>query len=148
MLAEKNNEEQRSFWSAKRRWILDAVLALSAFVVIATSLYFLYLPTGYQGGRNPYYEISILFARVTWDALHTWGGILMILIALAHVAVHWRWFFTHGTQNLAANAGGNRKIESTRARKFVGKYLTGCVIPVVCIERGLFYVCPGQPSGD
>ena len=33
MFVEKNNEGQRSFWSAKHRWFLDMVLGISAFVV-------------------------------------------------------------------------------------------------------------------
>lgn len=96
MLAEKIIKKQKSFWSTKRRWMLDAVLGLSAVVVAASGIYFLYLPTGYQGGSNPYYDMIILFSRQAWDLLHIWSGILMILVALVHIAVHWKWFLRMG----------------------------------------------------
>ena len=84
--------KERPCRSTIRRWFLDAFLGLSALVVIASSIYFLYFPVGYQGGRNPFYDQVILFSRTTWDILHTWSGIAVIAIALAHIVVHWKWF--------------------------------------------------------
>jgi hypothetical protein len=50
------------------------------------------LPTGgFQGGRNPLYNIQVLFDRHTWDDLHTWGGIAMIAAAIIHLGIHWSW---------------------------------------------------------
>ena len=76
----------------RNNWLLDIGLMISAAVVAASSLYFLYLPSGgYRGGRNPAHNLQILFSRSTWDDLHTWGGAAMIVIALAHLLVHWKW---------------------------------------------------------
>ncbi len=76
----------------RRNWLLDAVLLISAVFVAASSAYFLYFPSaGYQGGRNPGYNAVVLFNRDTWDIIHTWMGIAMILVALVHFLVHWNW---------------------------------------------------------
>lgn len=79
-------------WVTKRNWWIDAILLLGGVLAIISGIYFLYLPTGgYQGGRNLYYGIQVLFARSTWEDLHTWGGILMILAAAVHITIHWDW---------------------------------------------------------
>ena len=75
----------------KRLWIIDAGLLISAIVAIVSGVYFLFFPQGFQGGRNPFYSIRIIFTRTTWDLLHTWLGIAMIIIATIHFLVHWDW---------------------------------------------------------
>ncbi len=73
-------------------WQIDAVLFLSAITAALSGVYFLFLPSGgYQGGRNPFYGVTILFDRHTWDLLHTWSGVAMILAVLVHFAIHWKW---------------------------------------------------------
>ncbi len=76
----------------QKNWWIDAALFGSALVAILSGIYFLFLPTGgFQGGRNPLYNIQILFDRQTWDDLHTWGGIAMIVAAIIHLGIHWSW---------------------------------------------------------
>ena len=76
----------------KVNWLLDANVFLTASVAALTGIYFLYLPIGgYQGGRNPTYGLKVLFERATWDDLHTWSGILMIIVGMIHLLYHWRW---------------------------------------------------------
>lgn len=76
----------------ERNWWIDASLFLSAALSVLSGIYFLYLPVGgYQGGRNPWYGITILFDRHTWEDLHTWGGLAMVIIATIHLALHWNW---------------------------------------------------------
>lgn len=79
----------------RMNWLIDAGLFFSALVATITGIYFLFLPTGgYRGGRNPYYGITILFDRHTWDDLHTWFGVAMIAIVVIHLTIHWRWIVT------------------------------------------------------
>ncbi len=79
----------------RMNWLVDASLFISALVVAITSIYFLYLPSGgYRGGRNPYYGITILFDRRTWEDWHTWFGVAMIIIVGIHLTLHWRWIVT------------------------------------------------------
>ena len=76
----------------QKNWWIDAVLFGSALIAGLSGIYFLFLPSsGYQGGRNPHYGVNIFFTRDTWDDLHTWGGAVMIAIAIIHLAIHWRW---------------------------------------------------------
>ena len=72
-------------------WI-DAWLFISALLAGLTGIYFLYAPVGgYRGGRNPSYNVQFLLDRTTWDDLHTWGGVLMIVAAIIHLFLHWSW---------------------------------------------------------
>ena len=74
----------------RRNWIMDALLFGGALTAVLSGVYFLFLPVGgYQGGRNPFYGIKVIFERQTWDLIHTWGGVAMILAALVHLALHW-----------------------------------------------------------
>jgi hypothetical protein len=76
----------------KSNWWIDASLGISAVLAVLSSIYFLIYPvTGYQGGRNPYYNKTLIFSKATWDTFHTWAGILMILAALVHIIIHWKW---------------------------------------------------------
>lgn len=76
----------------QKNWWIDAGLALSALIASLSGIYFLFAPSGgYQGGRNLYYNLQVLFDRHTWDDLHTWGGVAMIVIAIIHFAIHWNW---------------------------------------------------------
>jgi hypothetical protein len=79
----------------QRNWWIDAILALSGLSAILSGIYFLYLPTGgYQGGRNPYYDLKILFTRHTWEDIHLWGGLAMTGVAAVHLVIHWSWVVT------------------------------------------------------
>ena len=94
-----------------RNWWIDAVLFSSALIAALSGVYFLYFPTGgYQGGRNPYYNINILFTRHTWDDLHTWGGIVMIAIAAIHLILHWSWVVNMTRRAYKDIAGINGKM--------------------------------------
>lgn len=74
------------------QWLIDAALFLSGIIAALSGVYFLYLPSGgYQGGRNPMYGVTILFERHTWDDLHAWGGIAMIVVIVVHLAIHGKW---------------------------------------------------------
>ena len=76
----------------QKNWWIDLALFSSAVIAALSGIYFLYLPSGgFQGGRNPYYNLQILFSRQTWDDLHTWGGVAMIAAAVIHVVIHWKW---------------------------------------------------------
>ena len=76
----------------RQNWWIDALLALGALVAVLSSLYFLAFPNGgYQGGRNVYYNHVAVFSRLTWDIIHTWSGLAMIMAALIHILIHWKW---------------------------------------------------------
>jgi hypothetical protein len=76
----------------RNNWLIDAALFIGALIASISGIYFLFLPSGgYQGGRNPFHGVTILFSRQTWDDLHTWFGVLMIAAVAVHFAIHWGW---------------------------------------------------------
>ncbi len=76
----------------RNNWLVNTTLLISALTAALSGIYFLFLPVGgYQGGRNPYYGIILLFERHTWEDIHTWGGVAMIVVAAVHIPLHWRW---------------------------------------------------------
>ncbi|MCA9972715.1 MAG: DUF4405 domain-containing protein, partial [Anaerolineales bacterium] len=76
----------------RNNWLIDTAVFLGALLAMLTGVYFLYLPSGGSaGGANPWVGTVILFARETWETLHTWGGLLMIGAVVVHLAIHWRW---------------------------------------------------------
>jgi cytochrome b subunit of formate dehydrogenase len=76
----------------QKNWWINASLFGSALIASLSGIYFLYLPNGgFQGGRNSLYNVQILFTRPTWDDLHTWGGVIMIVAAFIHLVLHWKW---------------------------------------------------------
>jgi hypothetical protein len=94
----------------RHNWWIDAVLFSSAVLATLSGIYFLFLPVGgYQGGRNPWYGVTILFTRHTWDLLHTWSGVIMIAVVTVHLSLHWPWVLNitrrtiNGLRGKAAN---------------------------------------------
>jgi hypothetical protein len=101
------NLSVRTRWN----WLLDAKVFTTALIATLSGIYFLYFPVGgYQGGRNPSYGIQILFERLTWDLVHTWSGILMIIAGVIHLVYHWSWVKMMGKRILGRLAGQPMKM--------------------------------------
>jgi hypothetical protein len=133
----------------RNNWLIDVVLLCSAIVASLSGIYFLFLPTGgYRGGRNPFYDLQILFNRSTWEDLHTWGGVAMIAIAVVHIPLHWNWIVTMTRKALLAltSKGGamskngrlNLAINITIGLSFLISALTGLY----------FFLIPGASHGS
>jgi hypothetical protein len=65
---------------------IDAATTLSFLITALSGVYLLFAPGG-RGAIGP----LLLFARSTWGVLHTWGGVVLIISAVIHFAIHWRW---------------------------------------------------------
>jgi len=89
MSTQTNSEEISK--KTRRNWWIDAGLLVSAAIAIISGIYFLFFPSGYQGGRNPLYNSVLLFERHTWDEVHSWSGILITIMVLVHLALHAEW---------------------------------------------------------
>ena len=71
---------------------VDAIIALSFLVCALSGVYFLFGPSGgFEGGRNAAWDPNFLFSRTAWDLIHTWSGVVLVVAALVHFAIHWRW---------------------------------------------------------
>ena len=72
-------------------WI-DVAIGFFFILSALSGLLLFFYPSGYQGGRNPYYGQTILLLTThQWDALHTWSSIGMIAGVGAHLVLHWKW---------------------------------------------------------
>jgi hypothetical protein len=74
-------------WRGRWNLILNVIVGLSFSLAAISSVYFLYFP----GGSNSAAASTVIFTRTAWDMLHTWSGTVLILAALVHFAIHWRW---------------------------------------------------------
>ena len=127
-----------------RNWWIDAVLFTSALIAALSGVYFLYFPTGgYQGGRNPYYNIQILFTRHTWDDLHTWGGIVMIAIAAIHLILHWSWVVNMTRRAYKDLAGINGKMNWRGRLNLILNVVVGLSFLLTAISGIYFLYVPG-----
>ena len=71
---------------------VNVTIGLSFLVCATSGVYFLFAPDGgFQGGGNIGWDPGFLFTRTTWDLIHTWSGIVMIVAAVLHFWIHWRW---------------------------------------------------------
>lgn len=66
--------------------VLNLVVGISFILTAISGIYFLFSPGG-PGAA----DTAWLFSRFTWDMIHTWAGITLILAAVLHFAIHWMW---------------------------------------------------------
>ena len=78
---------------ARLNYVLDAVMGLAFLLSGMTGVAFLLMGSGgYLGGRNAGYATALLgLSRGTWNDLHTWASVMMIVGIVVHVALHWKW---------------------------------------------------------
>lgn len=133
----------------RSNWFIDATVFSSALIAALSGIYFLFLPSGgYQGGRNPLYGVTVLFQRATWEDLHTWGGVGMIVAAVVHLAIHWKWVtgtvkrvtkkLTGGSGTINRHAWFNIGIDAVIALSFLITAVSGVYLLFVPGGRGAF----------
>jgi hypothetical protein len=119
--------------------LLDMQLGISGLLSGISGIYFLFLPVGgYQGGRNPYYGITILFDRHTWSDIHTWVSVAMISVALLHITVHWEWIVKM-TKNGIRSMVGIKKLNRYSQFNLMVNILIG-VSGLICGLSGLYFL--------
>jgi hypothetical protein len=77
----------------KLNFLLDTAIFIAFLLSAVSGVVFLFLPQGgFQGGRNPGFQGSILFlSRAGWRDLHTWASLIFVAGVVIHLALHWRW---------------------------------------------------------
>jgi hypothetical protein len=77
---------------AKINITVDMAIAVSFLLTAVSGIYFLFAPSsGYQVEAHPNWSGGLLLSATTWDLLHTWSGTVLVVAALVHFAIHWRW---------------------------------------------------------
>ena len=76
----------------KINYAIDLVIGFAFILSALSGLVLFVAPSGYQGGRNPYYLETVLFLSThDWSTVHTWGSLAMIAGVGAHLVLHWNW---------------------------------------------------------
>ena len=119
--------------------LLDLQLLISGLLSGLSGIYFLFLPVGgYQGGRNPYYGITILFDRHTWGDIHTWASVVLISLAVLHIPIHWDWIVKM-TRNGVGSLMGVKKLNKHSQFNLAVNILIG-LSGLICGLSGLYFL--------
>jgi preprotein translocase subunit SecY len=134
----------------RRNWWIDASLFTSALAAALSGVYFLYFPIGgFQGGRNPYYNIQVLSTRHTWSDLHIWGGIVMISVAIIHITLHWSWVVNMTRRMLKDLTGKNGKMNQRGRFNLLLNVVVGISFLLTAISGVYFlFVTGGRGAVD
>ena len=129
------------------RWWLFLLLSVTGIAIFFSSVYFLYFPVGFQGGRNPDYGTIIVFGREMWNAIHLWSGIGMIIAMVIHIAVHDRWILamykrlfhgkSKGIKSLNGKVRFNILLDVVAALSFLIVAISGVVLLVLPSGRSV-----------
>jgi hypothetical protein len=131
----------------KNNWLLDAGLFISAVLASISGIYFLFFVSGgYQGGRNPTYGVRFLMDRSGWDTLHTWGGVIMIVVALAHLIYHWHWVVSM-TRRVFRDIFSNSKVLNAKGRWNVFIDVMVAAGFTVTAISGVYFLFAGSSHG-
>jgi hypothetical protein len=78
---------------AKLNFVVDAMILIAFLAATLSGVVLMTMPHGgYQGGRNPDFNATVLsLSRSEWNDLHVWGSLGMIAGIVVHLALHWRW---------------------------------------------------------
>ena len=127
----------------RHNWEVDAALFISAVIAILSGIYFLIVPGGYQGGRNPFYNTVILFSRYEWDLIHTWTGAAMIAAAAVHITIHWKWIASMSKRAVHTLFGKASTMNKMAKFNVAINALTGLSFLVAAITSVYFLYFPG-----
>jgi len=144
-----NKTESNLSPQLRHNWAIDALLFASTLPAILSGVYFLYLPGGYQGGRNPAYGFNLLFSRQTWGLLHTWSGVGMIAAATIHIVIHWQWI-TGTARRYLDDLSGRCTCQSSgrKTTNLITNLVSALSFLLVSISGVSFLFFPGGQHGS
>ena len=121
-------------------------LLISGLISVLSGIYFLFLPIGgFQGGRNPFYDVIIFFERHTWGDIHTWSSVLIVILAALHIPLHWQWIVKMTKTGFRSLVGKSRLNKHSRFNLFIN-ILIG-LSGLICGLSGLYFLfLPAAPA--
>ena len=130
----------------RNNWLIDSLLLISTVGATLSGIYFLFLTTGgYQGGRNPYYGIVILFERHTWIDIHIWTGVIATIVILIHVPLHWGWIVNMTKRMVKELLGKGQNLNARSRCNVLINVLVGLSFLVSAITGIYLLFVPGGP---
>jgi len=78
---------------ANINYAFDILIAVGFIISLISGIILLMNPyNGFQGGRNPAFNQSILLlTKSAWKDVHSWSSILMAVGIFLHFVLHWNW---------------------------------------------------------
>lgn len=94
------------FSKAKLNFVVDVMILVAFIAATLSGLILMTMPQGgYQGGRNPAFNQTVLFlTRHEWNDLHVWASLAMIAGIVVHLVLHWRWIVCMVRRLVASSA--------------------------------------------
>jgi len=121
------------------------LMLISGLISILSGVYFLFLPVGgFQGGRNPFYDLIIFFERHTWGDIHTWASIIIIALLLVHIPLHWQWIIRM-TKNGARSLFVKNKLNKSSQFNLLINILIG-LSGLTCAISGVYFLIVPQAA--
>ncbi|MBM3137853.1 MAG: DUF4405 domain-containing protein [Chloroflexi bacterium] len=74
-------------WLAQFNIYLNLTAGISFILVAVSGVYLMLMPGRSSAAIAP----VIILDWYTWDVIHTWSGILMLIFILLHFYIHWGW---------------------------------------------------------
>ncbi len=81
------HREKKLHQKGRYNVVINALIASSFLITAASGVFLLFFPGGRYGVPDPIFLVS----RTTWDLIHAWVGIVMMVAGVLHFAIHWRW---------------------------------------------------------
>jgi len=75
-------------------WI-DVVMLIAFLITAITGIILFFMPSGPKSSLSSFLGVI----KHTWSSWHQWLGIAMIILAIVHFLLHWKWFIVM-TKNL------------------------------------------------
>ena len=72
--------------NTRRNLFLNVIVAISFLLTLVSGIYFFFTP---EEGKVT--STIFLFSKTTWDLVHTWSGVVLMVAATVHIAIHWKW---------------------------------------------------------
>lgn len=135
------DQKHKPIFSTQTRnnFLLDMPLLVAGLISVLTGIYFLFLPVGgYQGGRNPFYGMVIIFERHAWGDIHTWSSVVILALAALHIPLHWSWIKKMTRSGVRA-AFGKSKLSKHSTFNLLVNILIG-LSGVICGISGLYFL--------
>ena len=130
------------------RWWLFLLLSVTGIAIFLSSVYFLYFPVGFQGGRNPDYGTIIVFGREMWDAIHLWSGIGMIIVLVIHIAVHDKWILAMFKRFFQGKSSRIKRLNANARFNILLDVVAALSFFIVAISGVVLLFLPGGRSSD
>lgn len=127
--------------------VLDMALLISGLISILSGVYFLFLPIGgFQGGRNPFYEVIIFFERHSWGDIHIWSSVIIMALLALHIPLHWQWIIKMTKTGFRSLFGKSKLNKHSRFN--LGINILIGISGLICGLSGLYFLLVPAAHGS